>query len=593
MSGCADEGTSPEPTPTPTPRYTVQFTNGENGIVDHLGEQTDFEGTVLRVIPTGEKDYKPDGWYLFPDTIHKLSTLGDITIVGDTLEVKLTQQTANKIYQARFADKFYVVNFDAAENGTVSDTVQTSSAGKVVTSLATPLGEYYIDGWYTADSIRIESEDDKDSIYLSEQGLQLNVRMSEAVNGNHYRAHFTHLVRANFKPNDPKAGTVSVPSFDGPIGAEATSVATAISEFQFVGWYDPSGAKIIETDPQAAVYVSDEGAKLHVKLSADLHGATYTAQFDPIIYKVGFVTEDAGTISDSEGAGVINTLVTSKATIKVDKVEWNNFDAWYNGDVKITETNPQAAVYVSEEGTRLNVKLSSGLNGQTYTAKYINEEGNCTPRLYVSGTGDNAMLKLTKRATRHTSIFQFGSIIAWTPAAESPLVMQFNPSNRQQPWSSTWKVGGSFPANTKANLLDGKGDPCRLVGFTQGFIKAELAHSSVPDNGKWRMASNGEHVSFGANHSQWTTLDGVRGYYIGPGAGEGLTNGEFFPAWGSRELDGSPDRVGTHADFWSNTPRGTTEAYFISIAGDGQYTYNVQSYDVHANGHTIRCIPTR
>ncbi|MGL5958939.1 MAG: InlB B-repeat-containing protein, partial [Phocaeicola sp.] len=514
MSGCADEGATPEPTPTPTSRYTVQFTNGQNGTINLPGEQTDFKGTVLRVIPTGEKDYKPDGWYLLPDTIHKLSTFGDITIVGDTLEVKLTQQTANKIYHAKFANKFYVVHFDAAENGSVTLPKQTGSAGTVVSSKADPDPNFYIDGWYTTDGIRIESVDDNDSIYLSEQGLQLNVRMSEAVNDNHYKAHFTHLVRANFKSNDPNAGTVSEASVDGEIGSLATSLATTNAEFQFVGWYNDSGTKITETDSTAAIYVSEEGLQLNVKLSAKLHDVTYTAQFDPIIYKVGFATEDAGTISNPEGAGVINTLVSSKATIT--KVEWNNFDAWYNGNDKITETNPQAAVYVSEEGTRLNVKLSSGLNGRTYTAKYINEEGKATPRLYVVGTGDNAMLKVTKRVTNPGAIFQFGSVLGWSTASE-PLELQFDPSDRDRPWSSTWNIGGTFPAHTVPLLKEGKGDPCKLVGFTQKYIREQLAAGRIVENGNWRMATNDEQVAFCANSSVWSELDGVNGFYFGPG----------------------------------------------------------------------------
>ncbi|MGL5958940.1 MAG: hypothetical protein ACRCZZ_10220, partial [Phocaeicola sp.] len=251
---------------------------------------------------------------------------------------------------------------------------------------------------------------------------------------------------------------------------------------------------------------------------------------------------------------------------------------------------PHEDVYVSEKGHKLNVRLSSALNTKRYMAKFISEDGNATPRLYVYGTGDDAMLRLTKRVTNPAAIFQFGSIIAWTPAVED-LSIQFDPSERNQPvWSSTWSLHRIFPGNTVTSIKEGKGDPCRLVGFTQKEIKDKLKEGVVAENGRWHMASNSAHASFCENHSVWSYLDGVGGFYFGPGATSGGTGGEFFPAWGARTIYGVPDRVGSHADFWSNTPVGDGDAYFIHILGDGSSPPKIDSHDKHANGHTIRCV---
>ncbi|MGL5938160.1 MAG: InlB B-repeat-containing protein [Phocaeicola sp.] len=585
MSGCANE----DPASSPLPRYTVEFLHGRNGTVEPLGLQIGDEGTEVYSVAKKDEEYKFAGWYNIEDPMHKLNTHGDIAVDGDTLKVKLTKLTADQVYEARFAKTIYTIYFDVigAGKGSISSSEEATSAGNCVSSKATPMADCGLEGWYdVASGAKIESTNPNDPVYLSSDSLDLHVKVSHELNKHKYTAKFIDLIY-NVKFAADANGIVTRASGEGLVGDEVISVATPNPNYKILGWYD-GDVKIESENTEDPVYLSEKGLKLHVKLSSSVTGKIYKAKFESQIYAVSFSTEAAGNLDVYSAEGTFSTIVSSTVSLKPECDDFYIFDAWYDGDLKIVETRPHEDVYVSEKGHKLNVRLSSALNTKRYMAKFISEDGNATSRLYVYGTGDDAMLKLTKRVTNPAAIFQFGSIIAWAPAVEK-LSIQFDPSSRNQlSWSNTWSLHGIFPENTAAYLNKGMGDPCRLIGFTQKEIKDKLKQGIVVDNSKWRMASNSEHLSFCANRSVWTELDGVYGFYFGPGATSGGTGGEFFPAWGARAIDGSPDRVGNHADFWSNTPRGE-DAHFIHILGDGS-SPGIQSYDKHANGHTIRCV---
>ena len=71
--------------------------------------------------------------------------------------------------------------------------------------------------------------------------------------------------------------------------------------------------------------------------------------------------------------------------------------------------------------------------------------------------------------------------------------------------------------HTAANLQQGRGDPCRLVGYTVQQIRTELDAGRRIDNGQWRLPTDAENRAFintTQNRSDWNTVNGSNGHYF-------------------------------------------------------------------------------
>ncbi|MGL5980943.1 MAG: InlB B-repeat-containing protein [Phocaeicola sp.] len=376
-------------------------------------------------------------------------------------------------------------------------------------------------------------------------------------------------------------------------GTIIESTASANNNYFFAGWFEGDNQV---TETSGDVFVSNNGLTLNVKSSLGVNTKTYTANFTPNSYTVNFraMTDGSestigGTVSPTSATGDFGTVIESIASVNTDYILAGWYD--YNGK-KIISTNPSAAAYLKRDGLGLNVKYSSTVDGQTYEAKFVNiapQPGVAAPRIYVVGEGDQAKLMLTKDPTNYGAFFQWGRTVAWGNG--EAVVKLFDPRNSQG--GTSWKnqiVGPVYPLHTSANLKAGKGDPCKLVGFTQKFIEDELNSGIAPDNGKWRMPTKEENQTFRETYSDWKTLDGINGRYFGPGATSLGTDGEFLPAAGSRNSgSGSLSDQGKNGEYWSCAPTGFPSLYGSIL----KFTYTTAKED-RANqsiGLPVRCVP--
>ena len=154
-------------------------------------------------------------------------------------------------------------------------------------------------------------------------------------------------------------------------------------------------------------------------------------------------------------------------------------------------------------------------------------------RIYVSGSGDNARLLLTQNPDNLGSYFQFGGVLAWSYGNNSNAI--YNPTTSvsnimSNSWSSGAIAGQTVP-HTVANLLLGRGDPCRLLGYTVAQIKEAVANGCAPDNKKYRTPTGAENQALGviSNFSSWMQVSNTWGRWIGPSQGMIVGNRQFLP----------------------------------------------------------------
>ncbi|MGL5981571.1 MAG: InlB B-repeat-containing protein [Phocaeicola sp.] len=325
---------------------TITFAASENGSVDPSGPQTKNVGDTIVSVAKAETGYLFDGWYVDGK---KLDPSDDIIISDEELKVILTARTKDKTYQAEFKalPKQMSVTFAAGTNGTVDPSgQQTKYEGDTIVSVAKANGDYALDGWYVDGEKLVPSED----IIIS--GNTLKVKLTAATKDKTYQAEFKAL---------PKQMSVTFAAGENgsvdPSGLQTkyegdtiVSVAKANGDYRLDGWYDGDVKLVTGGD----IVVS--GNTLKVKLTAATDGKSYTANFQPMIYTVAFVSEDTslGTVNGNGGSDVSGTTYTSTATAL------NNyqFAGWYDG-----------STLVESEAT-LSKTVSSEENGKTYTARF-------------------------------------------------------------------------------------------------------------------------------------------------------------------------------------------------------------------------------
>jgi hypothetical protein len=182
--------------------------------------------------------------------------------------------------------------------------------------------------------------------------------------------------------------------------------------------------------------------------------------------------------------------------------------------------------------------------------------------------------------------FKFGSVVGFynnnDPWAMDKIV--FEPSATKATtyenipaWSGSITNDGyiSSPSyHTLTSVQTGRGDPCKLVGFTA----AQVAAGSY-DNQAWRLPTNNDNTAAG-----YTLVSG--------GVQAGSDNNTFLPLAGYRHTNGSSNGVSSGGQFWSSKGDGNgADIYGRHLAFSTSNIWPEQSY--HAQlGIGVRCVPT-
>lgn len=289
-------------------------------------------------------------------------------------------------------------------------------------------------------------------------------------------------------------------------------------------------------------------------------------------YNVAFSSAENGSVSLSgivEGA--MGETVSSTATADPGYI----FNGWYDGQNKVETTSGE----VSVSGTSITVQLTSSTNTKSFVANFKkfdpDELGDAAPHIYIVGTGDEAILLLTKDPKKQAALFQYGSVIGWR---NGELTARFNPSRYlpSDQWDENWE--GDALTHDNWTVRAGKGDPCKLVGKTVAEIKKMIEKGEIPDSG-WRMPTKGENDTYAAGTNKWDST--MFGYWF---------SGEFLPASGYRPARGGYAEGGTAyspGGYWSSTiDRYSGGAYvlYFSSAGFSNYGHD------RAMGYSVRCV---
>jgi hypothetical protein len=204
-----------------------------------------------------------------------------------------------------------------------------------------------------------------------------------------------------------------------------------------------------------------------------------------------------------------------------------------------------------------------------------------------------AVVSSGKVNTDNQLFFKFGSVVGTNVSAEyTPWpgadAVKFNPSSTATTvyadyttipaWNGTNTTDGYISSDsyhTKANVLAGRGDPCKLVGLTITQIRA-----GTIDNGEYRLPTHAEMV---ATYSAPT-------YVAAPTKGihAGDINTTFLPASGDLHEDGLSHAVGSLGHWWSACAYSDTEGYRLYFVGNSVYP---SVYSGAHFGFPVRCVP--
>ena len=293
------------------------------------------------------------------------------------------------------------------------------------------------------------------------------------------------------------------------------------------------------------------------------------------------------------------SVTTTQGGLPVTDVNWTltSNQSWLY--LSLSSTGSPAALTVSGKGSQ-TVYLVTGknagnaprvagvyLNGNasnivsTVTQKHLNalgETGSSFERIYIDPNDGDPKLLLTKNPNNAGAMFQFGGIRGWShKTSGSAGNANYNPSTLSSAWNSSWQpttVSNYTVPHDVANLRNGIGDPCRLVGYTQAEIKAAIATTNpnayAPDNLTWRLPTG-------------TQLYGYQSV-------SGGSNKETFPRHGRISELGSFQNFDT-GFYWSSwktgggTPSGNN-AGFLQVSSSSKFLNG----GFQAFGMSIRCV---
>ncbi len=306
---------------------------------------------------------------------------------------------------------------------------------------------------------------------------------------------------------------------EGDINATLTVAASATMNrtVQYQWYYNESATNTGDTP------VSDPSTDATFDIPTDLTPGTY-------YYFCEVSAPDATSVRSA--VATINVINAVPTTAKNGRI------TWLNGKYVLT-TDPRNAGLYFKYGSVVGVFSGNGANQTLPNA---------------SSDGFNAR------------------DVAWSPVGVPD-------------WNSI-PVYADYPAevdgnyHTLANVRDGKGDPCRLVGLDLADIVNN--NDAQYDNGIWRLPTNDENGTFAASYSEWKMVGSV--------SGRGFPNNDtFLPAAGYRSTNGTVTNQGTFMYYWSSSAYAdsTTDGYYLYSNGS---LVNPSYYATYPHGFSVRCV---
>jgi hypothetical protein len=200
--------------------------------------------------------------------------------------------------------------------------------------------------------------------------------------------------------------------------------------------------------------------------------------------------------------------------------------------------------------------------------------------------------------------FKFGGVVGFTNVVapnETPWpganAVKFNPVTGAPSyadyttipkWNGTSTADGyisSTSYHTKANVLTGRGDPCKLVGLTVEQIQA-----GTIDNGKYRLPTQAENVDFASSATHVAGAGWISGTTPTAGIYTGNIGTSFLPASGDRRAgDGSAMHIGLEGHCWSSCAVDAGSGYRLFFTNNSVDTSYLSSSAT--NGYPVRCVP--
>ena len=226
---------------------------------------------------------------------------------------------------------------------------------------------------------------------------------------------------------------------------------------------------------------------------------------------------------------------------------------------------------------------------------WVNEDGGANHRIYIDPNGGDPKLMLTQAFNYDASFFQYGSVIGWNYGNTG--VANYNPTNNSalSTWNASWNPGDvniDDKYHNAANLAAGKGDPCRLVGFTKSEVQAALNEfpPRALDNGEWRLPTlqeNGYFITESAR-SGFSVVNGFNGQYFPNTAS--LT--KWLPAAGRILSSGTSTGQGVEGNYiTSNFSTNPSGYYMLNLLST--QTVHLYMSNYRAAAAAARCVPQR
>jgi len=254
---------------------------------------------------------------------------------------------------------------------------------------------------------------------------------------------------------------------------------------------------------------------------------------------------------------------------------------------------------------------------------------------------DGDVLRVGKWANQVNStnlaLFQFGSTIgflngnAWTwdqvrfnTTATNTTFSTYSIIPRYNAWNTTVAnspTTSSAAYHHGANVRQGRGDPCMLVGLSAAALRTMTPAQIDAYNSGWRTPTARENALYvgGPNAAAWQAgnaayaySNSTNGFWVGAGhvlnptppagvkwAGGWLpvltpnspivnsNNGTFLPAAGNRNSAGTVTNQNLWAYYWSNTPISSANGYYLQFADTSISPVTNIAYGA---GNAIRCI---
>ena len=260
---------------------------------------------IITATANANKGYTFEGWY---------DKDGNLLTTNSTYSYIETKESVNTYY-ARFSGSVtqtyirQVKNGDTWQDtkddkiGTLGRYTYTDAVDAPISSTATAGTGYKFVGWYDSEGNKVPNDK------LTNNGATLSYKTTGDAT---YYARFERAYTVNFAAQtkqkdgsfktDTAGGKVSVASVTDVENAQASSKATANTDYKFLGWYDRNGNPL-STD-----------VTYRPQITPDTNGVTYYARFE-IVYNVkidsqiylSFIAESAETqippVFDDRNAG--------------------------------------------------------------------------------------------------------------------------------------------------------------------------------------------------------------------------------------------------------------------------------------------------